>query len=90
MAAKTVRIELEGEFAGWYAEMRSNVSMNEVVEVQSENIPRIVATFKRVVVSHNFKTVDGETAADLGDADTRAWSQLIEKWGKALTDVPNA
>ena len=90
MAVKTVRIELEGEYAGWYAEMRSNVSMNEVVEVQSEKIPRIVAALKRIVISHNFKTVDGEAAADLGDADTAAWGQLIEKWGKALTDVPNA
>lgn len=87
---KTVRIELDGDFAGWYAEMRANVSMNEVVEVQSENLPRIVATMKRVIVSHNFKTVEGTHAADVGDADTRAWSQLIEKWGKALTDVPNA
>lgn len=90
MAAKTVRIELDGEYAGWHAEMRANVSMNEVVEVQSENLPRIVAALKRVVVTHNFKTVDGQTATDLGDADTAAWSQLIEKWGKALTDVPNA
>jgi hypothetical protein len=90
MAVKTVRIELEGEYAGWYAEMRANVSMNEVVEVQSENLPRIVAALKRVVVSHNFKSVDGSAATDMGDADTRAWSQLIEKWGKALTDVPNA
>lgn len=87
---KTVRIELDGDFAGWYAEMRANVSMNEVVEVQSENLPRIVVAMKRVIVSHNFKTVEGTPAADVGDADTRAWSQLIEKWGKALTDVPNA
>ena len=90
MATKTVRIELEGDYAGWHAEMRANVSMNEVVEVQSENLPRIVAALKRVVVSHNFKSVDGSEAIDMGDADTRAWSQLIEKWGKALTDVPNA
>jgi hypothetical protein len=79
-------VELDGEYAGWNAEMRESVSANILIELNSGDPIRALAAFSKIVVKHNFKGIDGTAAVDILDAPIEALTALLTKWseGQAL------
>jgi hypothetical protein len=85
----TVKIELDGVYAGWTIELRRNVSARILIELQGDTAVQFAA-FARLVVSHNFKDIDGKTADDILDAPVAAITAAMEKWATAISALPNA
>lgn len=86
---ETVKIELDGVFAGWTIELRRNVSARILIELQGESSVQFAA-FAKLVVSHNFKDIDGDPAEDILDAPVAAITASMEKWAAAISALPNA
>jgi hypothetical protein len=85
----TVKIELDGVYAGWAIELRRNVSARILIELQGDTAVQFAA-FAKLVVSHNFKDIDGKTADDILDAPVAAITAAMEKWATAISALPNA
>jgi len=85
----TVKIELDGVYAGWTIELRRNVSARILIELQGDTAVQFAA-FARLVVSHNFKDIDGNVADDILDAPVAAITAAMEKWATAISALPNA
>jgi len=85
----TVKIELDGVYAGWTIELRRNVSARILIELQGDTAVQFAA-FARLVVSHNFRDIDGKTADDILDAPVAAITAAMEKWATAISALPNA
>lgn len=86
---ETVKIELDGSYAGWAIELRRNVSARILIELQGETAVQFAA-FAKLVVSHNFKAIDGTPAEDILDAPVAAITAAMEKWATAISALPNA
>jgi hypothetical protein len=84
----TVKISLEGDYAGWTAELRKQVSARILLELESGDSARALAAFSKLVVSHNFKDLDGNPCADVLDAPMDALTQTLELWGKGNQPDP--
>ena len=80
MANKVVA--LDGEFAGWQCELRPQVSARILLELESGQPSRALAAFAQIVVSHNFKGLDGQSVEDVLDAPIEALTATIEKWAQ--------
>ncbi len=80
MANKVVT--LDGEFAGWQCELRPQVSARILLELESGVPSRALAAFAQIVVSHNFKGINGEEIADILDAPVEALTELMAQWAK--------
>lgn len=80
--AENRTIALEGEFAGWQAEVRGGISARFMLEIQSGDASRVLPAFAGIVVSHNFKGLDGEPVADILDAPVDALVALMTEWTK--------
>lgn len=85
----TVKIELDGSYAGWIIELRRNVSARILIELQGETAVQFAA-FAKLVVSHNFKDIEGNDAEDILDAPVAAITAAMEKWAAAISTLPNA
>lgn len=85
----TVKIELDGSYAGWAIELRRNVSARILIELQGETAVQFAA-FAKLVVSHNFKDIEGNDAEDILDAPVAAITAAMEKWAAAISTLPNA
>jgi predicted RNase H-like nuclease len=86
---ETVKIELDGVYAGWNIELRRNVSARILIELQGDSAVQFAA-FAKLVVSHNFKDIDGTAADDILDAPVAAITAAMEKWATAISTLPNA
>ena len=84
----TVKITLEGDFAGWTAELRKQVSARILLDLESGDSQRSLVAFSKLVVSHNFKGLDGKPVEDVLDAPIDALTQMLEAWGKANQPDP--
>jgi hypothetical protein len=84
----TVKITLEGEYAGWTAELRKQVSARILLDLESGVAHRALNAFAQLVVAHNFKGLDGKPVADVLDAPVDALTQTLEAWGKANQPDP--
>lgn len=84
----TVKIALEGKYAGWTAELRREVSARILLDLDSGDAPRALAAFAKLVVTHNFNGLDGKPCQDVLDAPVDALSQTLEAWGKANQPNP--
>lgn len=85
---ETVKITLEGEYAGWTAELRKQVSARILLELESGESVRALQAFSKLVVSHNFRGLDGKPCEDVLDAPVDALTQTLEAWGKANQPDP--
>jgi hypothetical protein len=86
---RTVDVKLAAPFEGWTATMKAEgVPARVFIELQSGNAERALNALKRLVVSHNFLTDDGEPAADVLDAPMDALSDAITKWSDAVAALP--
>jgi hypothetical protein len=85
---ETVKITLEGKYAGWTAELRKAVSARILLDLDSGDAPRALAAFAKLVVTHNFKGLDDKPCEDVLDAPVDALSQTLEAWGKANQPDP--
>lgn len=85
---ETVRIALEGEYAGWTAELRKTVSARILLDLESGDSQRSLVAFSKLVVKHNFKDLDGKPCNDVLDAPVDALTQTLEAWGKANQPDP--
>lgn len=83
------RIELDGEHAGLWCDMRTDVSARILIDLESGKADRAMAAFARLVLAHNFKGLDGEIITDVLDAPIGALMQAVQKWSEAQT-LPNA
>jgi hypothetical protein len=84
----TVKIALEGKYAGWTAELRKQVSARILLDLDSGDAPRALGAFAKLVVTHNFNGLDGKPCEDVLDAPVDALSQTLEAWGKANQPNP--
>jgi hypothetical protein len=84
----TVKITLEGEYAGWTAELRKQVTARILLDLESGDAARSLGAFSKLIVSHNFKGLDGKPVADVLDAPVDALTQTLEAWGKANQPDP--
>jgi hypothetical protein len=84
----TLKIALEGEFAGWTAELRKQVTARILLDLESGESSRSLAAFSKLIVSHNFKGIDGKPVDDILDAPVDALTQTLEAWGKANQPNP--
>lgn len=84
----TVKIALEGEYAGWTAELRKTVSARILLDLESGESQRSLTAFSKLVVTHNFKGLDGKPCEDVLDAPVDALTQTLEAWGKANQPDP--
>lgn len=80
--AENRTIVLDGEFAGWKAELRSGVSARILLDLQSNVPSRVLPAFASLVVSHNFKGINGEEITDVLDAPVEALTELMAQWAK--------
>ena len=78
--AENRTIVLDGEFAGWKAEIRSGVSARILLDIQSSVPSRVLPAFAALVVSHNFKGINGEEITDVLDAPVEALTELMTQW----------
>ena len=85
---ETVKVTLEGEFAGWTAELRKSVSARILLDLESGVAHRALGAFAQLVVSHNFKGLDGKPVTDVLDAPVDALTQTLEAWGKGNQPDP--
>lgn len=84
----TVKIALEGEYAGWTAELRKSVSARILLDLESGDSQRSLTAFSKLIVKHNFKDLDGKPCDDVLDAPVDALTQTLEAWGKANNPDP--
>jgi hypothetical protein len=75
-------IVLDGDYAGWQAEIRAGVSARILLELQSSDTARVFPAFAALVVTHNFKGINGEEIADILDAPVDALTALMGEWAK--------
>jgi DNA-directed RNA polymerase specialized sigma24 family protein len=75
-------IVLDGDFAGWKAEIRAGVSARILLDLQSSIPSRVLPAFAALVVSHDFKGLNGEEIADILDAPVEALTELMAQWAK--------
>ena len=75
-------IVLDGDFAGWKAEIRAGVSARILLDLQSSIPSKVLPAFAALVVSHDFKGLNGEEIDDILDAPVEALTALMEQWAK--------
>ena len=80
--AENRTITLDGDFAGWKAEIRAGVSARILLDLQSATPSKVLPAFAALVVSHNFKGLNGEEIADILDAPVEALTELMTLWAK--------
>jgi len=85
----TVKIELDGVFAGWNIELRRNVSARILIDLQGDTAVQFGA-FAKLVVKHNFKDIDGNATDDILEAPVASITAAMEKWATAISALPNA
>ena len=83
------RITLDGEFAGMWCEMRTDVSARILIDLESGKADRAMSAFARLVLAHNLTGLDGEKIDDVLDAPIGALMQAVQKWSEAQT-LPQA
>jgi hypothetical protein len=81
-------VNLTNEFAGWSATLRRNISAKILLDLQSGDAERQFNALKKLVVAHNFKDLDGNSADDVLDAPVEALTELMAEWGKAMSELP--
>jgi len=89
MSNGVILVNLEGEFAGWNAQLRRSVSARILIELQGDPTRQFTA-FEKLVISHNFKDADGNAVESVLDAPITALTQTMEKWTVAISEIPNA
>jgi DNA-directed RNA polymerase specialized sigma24 family protein len=80
--AENRTIILDGDFAGWKAEIRTGVSARILLDLQSALPSKVLPAFAALVVSHDFKGLNGEEIADILDAPVEALTELMAQWAK--------
>ncbi|NBS94023.1 MAG: hypothetical protein EBT27_09905 [Betaproteobacteria bacterium] len=80
--AENRTIVLDGDFAGWKAEIRSGVSARILLDLQTAIPSKVLPAFAALVVSHNFKGLNGEEIVDILDAPVDALTELMAQWAK--------
>jgi hypothetical protein len=80
--AENRTIILDGDFAGWKAEIRTGVSARILLDLQSALPSKVLPAFAALVVSHDFKGLNGEAIDDILDAPVEALTELMAQWAK--------
>ena len=85
---ETIKIALEGEYAGWTVELRKQVSARILLDLESGQASRALSAFAKLVVAHNFKGLDGKPCEDVLDAPVDALTQTLQEWSKGNQPDP--
>ncbi len=96
---KIIKVELEGELAGWWAECRSANDLPArlygdlaaIGDANAEALVKLAETLDKIVVSHNFpNATTGELAESMLDVAPDALAALAEGWSrKAFAPDPS-
>jgi hypothetical protein len=88
---RKIKIDLTGDFDGWWAEMRLHVPFKMALLLESENPEDRVNAIRSLIVAHNFRPEVGfeETLEDPTDAPDDAIDQLLRKWGEVKAAIPS-
>lgn len=71
-------------YAGWWIRMRADFPTRVIVELQSEDVARIVAALSAITTDHNLPNDAGEIAGDLADVD---YNGLLVMLGGAMDEI---
>ena len=80
--AENRTITLDGDFAGWKAELRAGVSARILLDLQSAIPSKVLPAVAAQGESHNFKGIIGEEIADILDAPVEALTEMMAQWAK--------
>lgn len=67
--ARTVLVELKGDFAGWACTARADFPAGILADLQSSSVDRVVRAMAAIVLEHNFPGADDELAGSMRDVD---------------------
>ena len=89
-ANRKIKVELTGDFEGWWAEMRLHVPFRMALLLESERAEDRVNAIRSLIVTHNLREEVGveEVLEDPTDAPDDAIDQLLRKWGEIKAAVP--
>lgn len=88
-APRTIRIDLQEPYAGFYVIARADFPARVLSDLQSGDFDRAIDAFSRIVIEHNFTDENGERVEHLADADPFSMvSTAMEKWGTELGKLP--
>jgi hypothetical protein len=89
-AARTVTVQLEGEFEGWEATARADFPARYLADFDSGKLERIIPALDAIVLDHNFPNSQDEIAASMGDVDPyTALTAFADKVFDAIGKLPN-
>jgi hypothetical protein len=83
-------VNLKGDYEGWTATFRRSISAKVLIDLQSGDSERQFYALQRMVLTHNFKDVDGNPSSDILEAPIEALTELMSEWGKAMAELPKA
>jgi hypothetical protein len=89
---RKIKIELNGDFDGWWAEMRLHVPFKLALMLEAEDAEDRVNAIRGLIIAHNFKSEVGfdDVLEDPTDAPDDAIDQLLRKWGEIKAALPSA
>jgi hypothetical protein len=87
---RKIKVELTGDFEGWWAEMRLHVPFRMALLLESESAEDRVNAIRSLIVSHNLREEAGfdEVLEDPTNAPDDAIDQLLRKWGEIKAAIP--
>jgi hypothetical protein len=89
---RKIKIELDGDFAGWWAEMRLHVPFRFAMLLESDTGEDRVNAIRTLIVAHNFREEVGfdEILDDPTNAPDDAIDQVLQKWSAMRSALPSA
>lgn len=88
-APRTIRIDLQEPYAGFYVIARADFPARVLSDLQSGNFDKAIDAFSRIIVEHNFTDEESKPVDHLADADPFSMVTFaMEKWGEELGKLP--
>lgn len=85
-APRIARAEVtDGDYAGWWVELRADFPARYLRELQSGDVARIIDVLDVLVVAHNLPNDHDELAATMGDVDPYGGLMIVA--GRALEAI---
>lgn len=94
---RKTRVELTGEYAGWWFDARVNPRMSTFSMVTSGDIDRLIEALSQLILAWNFVDEDGEPlpepykdTAAIGSLASDLFNLVADSYVKAVTNLaPN-
>jgi hypothetical protein len=88
-AARTIRVDLQAPYEGFYAVIKVDFPARILLELQSGDFGRTMEAFSKLVIDHNLTDEFGNKATSFLDVDpVELANKVIERWGDELGKLP--